>query len=155
MEKPVVIFIFCSLGIVLLVVLYDFFTFSFADRNKRKNWPLMVLVMVLGLFVWLNPFHWPLESKAVLSGQWKGKAAAGKLVLYESGLFEITWNGWARDGLYHGKWTQQHDTICLLYAGKKLDRVGDTLLLQENMISPLNGYDDVFLKGVEFEVMEK
>lgn len=115
----------------------------------------MLVVLALAVFVWINPLRWPLMVNTELTGEWRGKGSSGILRLYEDGLFEITWNGWARDGMYKGKWKKQADKILLEYNGKRLDRVGDSLVIENNQLIPLNGYDDIWLKAVVFNLKDK
>ncbi|XOV69289.1 MAG: hypothetical protein ACFHU9_08895 [Fluviicola sp.] len=99
------------------------------------------------LFMFRSSFRGLIQNRLVLSrkeepimvGRYSGTMNMAFLSLRPKNKFDIHWTGWGSfSALYGGHYRQVSDTLFLTFEKDRPERVGDTLVLQEDRIAPMN-----------------
>ncbi len=113
------------------------------SRDKIKNHNVTSAIYLVTLtYVVLSPYRLDserLESEVVLRACYEGTQNQSYVKFRADKTFEMNWTGiFGYDEWWTGSWRRNGDTLFLKYNGKKIRQFGDTIVVANGYLNPLN-----------------
>lgn len=111
------------------------------NLNFRFFLPVIICTVTL-LYTFLSPYRLDsenLESKVAFRACYEGTQNQAYILFRKDKTFEMNWTGvFGYNKWWTGKWTKKGDILVLKYNNEKIEQLGDTILIANDYLNPIN-----------------